>query len=124
VTTGRTEPILALYYERLAPRPITVRNRLDTGKGASTTNYPPACKATRYRTCTTSSVLERKDIVGALFGEVRVRDKTIVSATLANPTYAPLIASSEAHRLRLVTPEPEVVENGWAGAPGRTQAPL
>ena len=39
---------------------------------------------------------ERQDIVGALFGEVRVRDKSIVSATLADPAYAPLIASSEA----------------------------
>ena len=28
---------------------------------------------------------ERQDIVGALFGEVRVRDKSIVSATLADP---------------------------------------
>ena len=45
---------------------------------------------------------ERQDIVGALFGEVRVRDKSIVSATLADPRYAPLIASSEARRLRLV----------------------
>jgi hypothetical protein len=43
---------------------------------------------------------ERKEIVAALFGEVRVRDKTIVSATLADPTYAPLIASSEARRRR------------------------
>ena len=48
---------------------------------------------------------ERKDIVASLFGEVRVRDKSIVSATLADQQYAPLIASSEAHRLRLVTPE-------------------
>jgi hypothetical protein len=48
---------------------------------------------------------ERKEIVGALFGEVRVRDKSIVSATLADQQYAPLIASSEAHRLRLFTPE-------------------
>ena len=47
---------------------------------------------------------ERQDIVGALFGEVRVRDKSIVSATLADPAYAPLIASSEARRLRLVEP--------------------
>ncbi len=38
------------------------------------------------------------------FGEVRVRDKNIVSATLADPQYAPLIASSEARRLRLVAP--------------------
>jgi hypothetical protein len=45
---------------------------------------------------------ERQDIVAALFGEVRVRDKSIVSATLADPAYAPLIASSEARRLRLV----------------------
>ena len=123
MTTGRTEPILALYYERLAPRPITVRNRLDTGKGASTTNYPPVCKATRYRTCTTSSVLERKDIVGALFGEVRVRDKTIVSATLANPTYAPLIASSEAHRLRLVTPERESTKKVGLAPPDGFEPP-
>ena len=33
-----------------------------------------------------------------------MRDKNIVSATLADPSYAPLIASSEARRLRLVTP--------------------
>jgi hypothetical protein len=48
---------------------------------------------------------ERKDIMASLFGEVRVRDKTIVSATLADQQYAPLIASSDARRLRLVTPE-------------------
>jgi hypothetical protein len=48
---------------------------------------------------------ERKDIMASLFGEVRVRDKDIVSATLADQQYAPLIASSEARRLRLVTPE-------------------
>ena len=47
---------------------------------------------------------ERRDIGGALFGEVRLRDKSIVSATLADPAYAPLIASSEARRLRLVAP--------------------
>ncbi len=47
---------------------------------------------------------ERKEIVAALFGDVRVRDKNIVSATLADPAYAPLIASSEARRLRLVAP--------------------
>ena len=49
---------------------------------------------------------ERQQIVTSLFGEVRVRDKAIVSATLADPAHAPLIASSEARRLRLVTPEP------------------
>ena len=47
---------------------------------------------------------ERADIVAALFGKVRVRDKAIVSAMLADARYAPLIASSEARRLRLVTP--------------------
>jgi uncharacterized protein (DUF1778 family) len=47
---------------------------------------------------------ERADIVAALFGKVRVRDKAIVSATLADQRHAPLIASSEARRLRLVTP--------------------
>ena len=50
---------------------------------------------------------ERKENVAALFDEVRVRDKAIVSATLADPAYAPPIASSEARRLRLVTPEPQ-----------------
>jgi hypothetical protein len=49
---------------------------------------------------------ERADIVGAMFGKVMVRDRAIVSATLADPQYAPLIASSEARRLRLVAPEP------------------
>ncbi len=44
---------------------------------------------------------ERADIVAAMFGKVRVRDSAIVSATLADPRYAPLIASSEARRLRL-----------------------
>ena len=63
---------------------------------------------------------ERKDIVGALFGEVRVRDKTIVSATLADPAYAPLIASSEARRLRLVAPEDDGHEQvGLAPPDGR-----
>ena len=47
---------------------------------------------------------ERQDIVGAVFREVCVREKSIVSATLADPAYAPLIASSEARRLRLVEP--------------------
>ena len=47
---------------------------------------------------------ERQDIVAALFREVRVRDKSIVSATLADPAHAPLIASPEARRLRLVEP--------------------
>ena len=63
---------------------------------------------------------ERKDIVGAIFGEVRVRDKSIVSATLADPAYAPLIASSEARRLRLVTPaEDEDEQVGLAPPDGR-----
>jgi len=53
---------------------------------------------------------ERKDITASLFGEVRVRDKTIVSATLADQQYAPLIASSEAHRLRLIAPTRESSE--------------
>ena len=47
---------------------------------------------------------ERQDIVAALFSEVRVRDKNVVSATLADPTYAPPIASSEARRVWLVAP--------------------
>ena len=63
---------------------------------------------------------ERQDIVGALFGEVRVRDKSIVSATLADPAYAPLIASSEARRLRLVTPADDEEEQvGLAPPDGR-----
>ena len=47
---------------------------------------------------------ERQDIVGALFGELRVRDKNTVSLTLTDQRYAPLIGSSEARRLRLVEP--------------------
>jgi hypothetical protein len=39
---------------------------------------------------------ERQDVVASLFGEVRVRDKAIVSANLADPNYAPLIATSGA----------------------------
>ena len=63
---------------------------------------------------------ERQDIVGALFGEVRVRDKSIVSATLADPAYAPLIASSEARRLQLVAPADDEDEQvGLAPPDGR-----
>ncbi len=63
---------------------------------------------------------ERHDIVGALFGEVRVRDKSVVSATLADPAYAPLIASSEARRLRLLAPASDDDEQvGLAPPDGR-----
>ena len=74
---------------------------------------------------------ECQDIVGALFGEVRIRDKGIVSATLADPAYAPLIASSEARRLRLVTPADDEEEqvglappDGLGGAEGKPPDPL
>ena len=61
---------------------------------------------------------ERADIVVALFGEVRVRDNAIVSAALADPQYAPLIASSEARRLRLVTPDRSDKQVGLAPPDG------
>jgi hypothetical protein len=41
---------------------------------------------------------QRADIVSAAFDEVRVKDKVIVSATLARPEYVALVATSEAAR--------------------------
>ena len=41
---------------------------------------------------------QRADIVSAAFDEVRVKDKAIVSATLARPEYVALVATSEAAR--------------------------
>jgi hypothetical protein len=38
----------------------------------------------------TANPQARADIVAALIGKVRVRDKAIVSATLADQRYAPL----------------------------------
>ena len=66
---------------------------------------------------------ERQDIVAALFGEVRVRDKAIVSATRADPAYAPLIASSEARRLRLVEPAEDEVEQVGLAPPDGLEPP-
>ncbi len=66
---------------------------------------------------------ERQDIVVALFGEVRVRGKNIVSATLADPQYAPLIASSEARRLRLMAPEQESPEEVGLAPPDGFEPP-
>ena len=66
---------------------------------------------------------ERRDIIASLFGEIRVRDKAILSATLADPQYAPLIASSEARRLRLVTPEAGPDETVGLAPPDGLQPP-
>ncbi|MFO7533464.1 MAG: hypothetical protein R6W93_13465 [Candidatus Limnocylindrales bacterium] len=66
---------------------------------------------------------ERADIVAALFGKVRVRDKTIVSATLADQRYAPLIASSEARRLRLVKPADDGSERVGLAPPDGLKPP-
>ena len=55
--------------------------------------------------------------MAALLCEVRVRDKNVVSPTLADPTYAPLIASSEARRLRSVTPEDDEDEQVGLASP-------
>ena len=66
---------------------------------------------------------ERADIVGAMFGKVRVRDSAIVSATLADPQYAPLIASSEARRLRLVAPAPPSDEKVGLAPPDGLEPP-
>ncbi len=66
---------------------------------------------------------ERQDIVGALFGEVRVRDKNIVSATLADPSYAPLIASSEARRLQLVETAEDGIEQVGLAPPDGFEPP-
>jgi hypothetical protein len=66
---------------------------------------------------------ERADIVAALFGKVRVRDKAIVSATLADTQYAPLIASSEARRLRLVAPAPSPDEKVGLAPPDGFEPP-
>ncbi len=52
-----------------------------------------------------ATAAERAELMGATFSEVRVRDKEIVSATMAEPEYAALVASSEARRLRLVGPD-------------------
>lgn len=51
-----------------------------------------------------ASAEQRAEIMGALFSRVRVRDKEIVHAELADPAAAPLIAMSEAHRIRLAMP--------------------
>jgi DNA invertase Pin-like site-specific DNA recombinase len=51
-----------------------------------------------------ATAAERAELVGAIFGRVRVRDKAIVHAELADPAAAPLIAMSEAHRIRLAMP--------------------
>jgi hypothetical protein len=66
---------------------------------------------------------ERADIVAALFGKVRVRDKAIVSATLADQRYAPLIASSEARRLRLLAPSDAVDEQVGLAPPDGLEPP-
>ena len=52
-----------------------------------------------------ATAAERAELMGATFSEVRVRDKEIVSVTMAEPEYAALVASSEARRLRLVGPD-------------------
>ena len=64
-----------------------------------------------------------QDIVAALFCEVHVRDKNGVSATLADPTYAPLIASSEARRLRLVAPADDEDEQVGLAPPDGFEPP-
>ena len=73
---------------------------------------------------------EHADIVGAMFGKVMVRfgkvmvrDSAIVSATLADPLYAPLIASSEARRLQLVAPEPSSDEEVGLAPPDGLEPP-
>jgi hypothetical protein len=65
---------------------------------------------------------ERADIMSAVFSRVRVRDQSIVVATLADQHYAPIIASSEAHRIGLEAAASERQTDALehlAGAPGR-----
>ena len=62
---------------------------------------------------------ERKDMVRALFSEVRVRDKCIVSATLTDRTYAPSIASFGSTAVAAGDASRRQGRTGRPGAPGR-----
>ena len=110
VTAERAEPAMALYrYDWHLGHLIPI-------------SPPPAAVGHDWKALWSKATAgERKDIVSALFGEVR--DKAIVSATLADQQYAPLIASSEARRLRLVTPPDDTDEQVGLAPPDGLKPP-